>query len=58
MNMNFLRKLPTPLEIKELYPLSDELKKIKEQNDKDYEDFINKTNKNRSNVIKNEIKSM
>ncbi len=35
MNMNFLRKLPTPLEIKELYPLSDELKKIKEQNDKE-----------------------
>lgn len=35
MNMNFLRKLPTPQEIKVLYPLSDELKKIKEQNDKE-----------------------
>ena len=33
MNMNFIRKLPTPKEIKELYPLSDELRKIKENND-------------------------
>ena len=40
MNMNFLRKLPTPLEIKELYPLSDELKKIKEQNDKEIQDVF------------------
>ena len=35
MNMNFLRKLPTPQEIKVLYPLSDELKKIKEKNDEE-----------------------
>ncbi|MBO5212750.1 MAG: 3-deoxy-7-phosphoheptulonate synthase [Clostridia bacterium] len=35
MNMNFKRKLPTPLEIKEMYPLSDELAKVKEQNDKE-----------------------
>ena len=46
MNMNFLRKLPTPLEIKELYPLSDELKKIKERNDKEIQDvFLGKSNK-------------
>ena len=35
MNMNFLRKLTTPQEIKVLYPLSDELKKIKEKNDEE-----------------------
>ncbi len=33
MSMNFLRKLPTPQEIKNLYPLSEELAKVKEQND-------------------------
>ena len=35
MNMEFLRKLPTPQEIKNLYPLSDELKEIKQQNDEE-----------------------
>ena len=46
MNMNFLRKLPTPQEIKELYPLSEELKKIKEKNDKEIQDvFLGKSNK-------------
>ena len=33
MNMNFLRKLPTPKEIKELYPLSEELALVKANND-------------------------
>lgn len=33
MNMNFLRKLPTPQDIKSLYPLSEELAEIKRQND-------------------------
>ena len=33
MNMNFIRKLPTPKEIKEMYPLSDELAEIKAKND-------------------------
>ena len=28
MNMEFLRKLPTPLEIKNLYPLSEELMEV------------------------------
>ena len=29
MSMNFSRKLPVPKEIKELYPLSEEIKTIK-----------------------------
>ena len=33
--MNFLRKLPTPQEIKNLYPLSEELSLIKKQNDEE-----------------------
>ena len=33
--MNFLRKLPTPEEIKELYPLSQELVEIKRKNDEE-----------------------
>lgn len=35
MNMNFIRKLPTPKEIKEMYPLDEELAKIKAQNDEE-----------------------
>ena len=35
MNMDFLRKLPTPQEIKKLYPLSDELTSIKQKNDEE-----------------------
>ena len=35
MNMDFKRKLPTPKEIKEMYPLSDELAEIKAENDKE-----------------------
>ena len=31
MNAKFLRKLPTPKEIKEMYPLSEELAKLKEE---------------------------
>lgn len=33
MAMNFNRKLPIPKEIKELYPLSDEIKRVKAQRD-------------------------
>ena len=40
MNMDFKRKLPTPKEIKELYPLSPELAKIKEENDREVKDII------------------
>ena len=32
MNMDFLRKLPTPQEIKKLYPVSEELLKVREKN--------------------------
>lgn len=35
MNMDFKRKLPTPKEIKEMYPVSDELLLKKEENDKE-----------------------
>ena len=35
MNMDFKRKLPTPKEIKEMYPLSEELAEIKAGNDKE-----------------------
>ena len=35
MNMNFLRKLPTPQDIKNLYPLNEELAKVKKQNDEE-----------------------
>ena len=47
MNMEFLRKLPTPLEIKKLYPLSDELAKIKKKNDEE----IQKVFKGESNKL-------
>ncbi len=33
MNCEFKRKLPMPVEIKEMYPLSDSMKKIKEERD-------------------------
>ena len=35
MNMNFIRKVPTPKEIKEMYPVSEELAKIKAKNDEE-----------------------
>ena len=35
MNMNFIRKLPTPKEIKEMYPLDEDWKKVKEKNDEE-----------------------
>jgi len=35
MQMEFYRKLPTPLEIKEEYPVSDEIRKIKEARDEE-----------------------
>ena len=35
MNMEFKRKLPIPMEIKEMYPLSNACAKIKEENDKE-----------------------
>ena len=35
MNMNFIRKLPTPKEIKEMYPLDESLIEIKAKNDEE-----------------------
>ncbi len=40
MNMNFKRKLPIPKEIKELYPVSPELAKIKETRDREIKDIF------------------
>lgn len=46
MNMNFLRKLPTPQEIKQLYPVSEELQAIKAKNDQEIQDvFLGKSDK-------------
>ena len=46
MNMEFLRKLPTPLEIKQMYPLSEKLAEIKKENDKKIQDVLEgKSNK-------------
>ena len=32
MQMEFIRKLPTPQELKEEFPVTEEIKKIKEEN--------------------------
>lgn len=46
MNMEFERKLPIPKEVKELYPLSDDLKKIVETRKSEIEDiFTGKSDK-------------
>ncbi len=46
MSMNFSRKLPVPKEIKELYPLSEEIKQVKAQRDADIADvFTGKSDK-------------
>ena len=46
MNMDFKRKLPTPKEIKEMYPLSDALLEVKAQNDREIQDiFLGKSDK-------------
>ena len=45
-NMEFVRKLPIPKEIKEQFPLSDDIKAIKEQRDKEIADiFTGKSNR-------------
>ena len=46
MNMDFRRKLPTPQEIKEMYPISEELANLKKANDKEIQDvFTGKSDK-------------
>lgn len=40
MNMNFIRKLPVPKEVKEEYPLSTDMQKIKEARDAEIRDIL------------------
>ena len=40
MGFTFIKKLPTPSEIREQYPISEEIKKIKEQRDAQIRDVI------------------
>ena len=40
MQMEFVKKLPTPQEIKEQYPLTDEIKRIKEERDQEILDIF------------------
>ena len=36
MEMEFIRKLPTPAELKEQFPLPKEIRKLKEQRDQEF----------------------
>ena len=46
MNMNFKRKLPTPQDVKGMYPITEELAQIKAKNDKEIQDiFLGKSDK-------------
>ena len=46
MSMTFNRKLPIPKEIKEMYPLSDEIKAVKAERDREIADVLSgKSNK-------------
>lgn len=40
MNMNFIRKLPIPKEIKEMYPLTEEMKALKEKRDAEIKNIL------------------
>ena len=40
MDMNFIRKLPTPFEIKEQFPVSDQIKDLKEKKDRQIMDIF------------------
>ena len=46
MNMNFKRKLPTPQDVKGMYPITEELAQIKAKNDREIQDiFLGKSDK-------------
>ena len=46
MSMTFNRKLPIPKEVKEMHPISEEIKTVKAQRDKEIADvFTGKSNK-------------
>ena len=49
MNMNFKRKLPIPKEIKEQYPLTAELARVKEVRDRQIADIF--TGKDMQNTL-------
>ncbi len=51
MNMDFKRKLPTPKEVKEMYPISDEIVKVKEENDKEIQAIFTGESKKLALVI-------
>ncbi|MCQ2087159.1 MAG: 3-deoxy-7-phosphoheptulonate synthase [Bacilli bacterium] len=40
MNLKFIRKLPVPQEIKQMYPLNEELQAVKDKNDKEIRDVF------------------
>ena len=40
MNMEFFRKLPVPLEVKNMYPVSDKITEIREKKDKEIKDIL------------------
>ena len=46
MNMDFLRKLPVPRDVKAEYPITDELAAVKEKRDKEISDvFLGESDK-------------
>ena len=40
MNMNFIRKLPIPMDVKEMYPVSEEMAKIKAERDEEIKNIF------------------
>jgi 3-deoxy-7-phosphoheptulonate synthase len=40
MQMKFIRRLPTPQELREAYPVTDEIRKIKQKRDQEIEDIL------------------
>lgn len=49
MQMNFVRKLPTPKEIKEQFPLTEEVKLLKEKRDEEIQRIFE--GKDRKSVV-------
>ena len=58
MTMEFIRKLPTPQEIKEQYPLSDEIKKIKEERDQEILDIFSPIKSNIASLVFSIVKNV
>lgn len=51
MNMEFRRKLPIPKEVKEMYPISEELVKIKEKRDNEIKAVFSGKSEDRKSVV-------